>query len=541
MILNNSDELMVKGAKMKRNPYLLCLLSLLSVFLISNTTQAQIVQGRVFNDQNRNGVFDAGEQGLPGILVSNQEDVVTTDQGGQYHLSISDNTVIFVTKPAGYQFPLDDLNTILFYHIHQPEGSPPFQYPGIKPTGDLPESINFPLYRIDEPDTFEVIVFADPQPRSKTEIAYIRDDVVAELIGSPAQFGLVLGDIMYDDLSICPDYQEVIAQLGIPFYHAPGNHDMNYDSPDDAFALETFKNHFGPPYYSFDYGQVHFIILDDVQWLKRGQEKAHYQGMLGEKQLKWLANDLRNVPEDKLIVFAMHIPLYTFLSEHKSVNVLDRAEMFHLIKNRQHLLVLAGHMHLVEHQYLVQTQDWQGAEPLHQITCATVSGSWWSGPKDERGIPGADQRDGVPNGYHIFTFRGTEYVERFKAAGKDPDHQMRISFPKGVISQNDLSDSLIIVNVFNGSARSTVEYRIDDSKYQPLVQKIRTDPYFWDLYREHRETYADWIKPRRSNHIWTANLPDDLTPGVHKIEIRTIDQYGRLYKSAGIFKVVDSS
>ena len=37
------------------------------------------------------------------------------------------------------------------------------------------------------------------------EIDYIRDDVVAELIGTEAKFGMTMGDVTYDDMSVFHD------------------------------------------------------------------------------------------------------------------------------------------------------------------------------------------------------------------------------------------------------------------------------------------------------------------------------------------------
>ena len=132
------------------------------------------------------------------------------------------------------------------------------------------------MYKVDEPDTFEVLVFGDPQPRNDKEIGYIRDDVVAEVITTKAKLGIAMGDIMYDDLSLFDRYNSVISQIGIPFYNVPGNHDRNYDASDDAHSLETFKYYFGPAYYSFEYGKVHFIILDDVvHFIDNGKPKLY--------------------------------------------------------------------------------------------------------------------------------------------------------------------------------------------------------------------------------------------------------------------------
>lgn len=516
----------------------LYLFGFLLLILVSTGT-AQKIQGIVYNDSNRNNVFDTGEQGIAGVSVSNQESVVLTDADGYYKITVKEESVIFITKPAGYATPLNKYNIPQFYYIHQPQGSPKQKYSGLSATGELPETLNFPLIKYDEPETFNVIVFSDPQPRDIKEIRYMRDDVIAELVGTPALFGVTLGDIMYDDLSLYQAYNSVIAQLGMPFYNISGNHDMNYDSADDEQALETFKKHFGPSYYSFNYGKVHFIVLDDVEWNNQGEEEAHYTGKLGGKQLSWLENDLKFVAEDKLIVFTMHIPFYTFLSTRASVNVVDRDKLFELIKKRKYLLALAGHMHMVEHQFLDEKQGWLGENPLHHLTCAAVSGTWWGGPKDERGIPVADQRDGTPNGYHMFTFTGNTYKERFKAAGKDSDYQLRISFPKGEISQEQLADSLIIVNVFSGNAKSIVECSIDNGKYDVLEPEIRIDPFFVSLYRNHEDAYPKWIEPKQSNHIWTGKLPVNLSPGVHMIKVRTVNQYGESFQAASLFEIMN--
>lgn len=507
----------------------------LSGFIFS--IQAQEVSGFVFDDSNNNGVFDEAESGVANVLVSNQNDVTISDENGKYEITSSEETVIFITKPNGYKVPLNRLNIPQFYYIHQPGGSPEQKYKGIDPTGNLPSSLDFPLHKYTEKDSFSVVLFADPQPRSLEEIHYIRDDVVAELVGYPAAFGVALGDVMFDDLSLYDAYKEVIAKIGFPFYYVAGNHDINFDSSDDTHALETFKSHFGPPYYSFDYGKVHFVVLDDVEWKNEGEEEAHYIGKIGEKQLRWLENDIQYVPGEYLVVLMMHIPLNALISEHEAINVKDCDELFQILKNRDHVLALAGHMHIMEHQYLTSDIGWQGKNPFHHITLATVSGTWWNGPEDERGIPIADQRDGVPNGYHIMTFNGNRYTEQFKAAGKDASYQLRITFPNGTLNREQLSDSLIIVNVFNGGEKSVVEYRIDNGEYKSLERQIRTDPYFVSLLSTHKDKYPDWIESHISNHIWTGNFPDGLEPGVHSLEVRTVDQYGKIYRSVTIFEV----
>jgi hypothetical protein len=223
--------------------------------------------GFVFHDKNENGIHDEGEPGIPKVAVSNQREVVVTDAEGKWKLPHGDDTIFFVIKPSGWKTPVNEFQLPQFYYIHKPNGSPKnFRYAGVEPTGPLPESINFPLTPAEEPDTFKAVFFGDPQPRSIQQIDYMAHDVIAELIGTDAKFGVTLGDILFDDLDLFEASNANVAMIGIPWYNVVGNHDINFDSPNDRDSDETFHKHFGPNYYSFDYGAVHFLVLDDVEW-----------------------------------------------------------------------------------------------------------------------------------------------------------------------------------------------------------------------------------------------------------------------------------
>ena len=502
----------------------------------TNFAHTQVISGTVFNDSNQNMKLDANESGIEGVLVSNQIEIVKTDNKGCYTLPIKDESIIFVIKPAGYDPPRHKYNLPYFYYIHDPDGSPPLKYKGVDPTGQLPNRIDFPLFQKEKEDTFEVIVFSDPQPRSEKELGYIRDDVVSELIGSEATCGIILGDIMYDDLSLNEKHTAIFGQIGIPLYHVPGNHDMNYDAQDDHYALETFKRHYGPPYYGFQYGKVHFIAIDDVEYQGNNQTRK-YIGKIGNNQLQWIENYLEFIPSDHLIVLNMHIPLYTFAGPDSSINVIDRDKLLSLLQNRNHLLALIGHMHTIEHQYLGTEQGWRGSKPLHQIICGAVSGCWWNGPADVRGIPIADQRDGVPNGYHIFRFEGNKFTEIYKSAQMDRNYQIRISQPIGKVNRETLKETEIIVNVFNGNDKTKVTCQIDNITPFLLTRKIMKDPYFEEIYSKYTDLYYSWVQPENSNHIWIGRFPSDLELGVHRIIIQAINQYGDELKSASLIEI----
>jgi 3',5'-cyclic AMP phosphodiesterase CpdA len=525
-----------------RNLLLLMLLFAVSQSITASATplpKSSKAKGTVFEDANGNSKFDAGEKGVPGVLVSNQREVVQTDAAGKYEIAVDDETVIFITKPADYAVPLDQNNVPKFYYVHMPNGSPKLKFAGVEPTGKLPKTIDFALVKTAKVSEFDVLVFADTQPQTRQEVDYVRDDVVAQLVGIDVAFGVTLGDIMYDELDLWDRQNQIIAKMGLPFYNVPGNHDMNFDAADDRHSLETFKRHFGPTYYSFDYGDVHFVALDDVEFLGLNAEtgEEEYRGAIGEKQLAWLSNDLQFVPEDRLIVLMMHIPLYNSQSDHQRINVADRQNLFALLKNRQHLLAIAGHLHQVRHDFLDAKTGWEGETPLQLISCAAVCGSWWGGPQDDRGIPIATQTDGTPNGYHIFSFKDATWTQKYYAAGEDRDEQMRIISPVGTIAQSDLDSTKIAVNVFNGSPQSSVRFQINGAATAEMQRTPMQDDFFAGVSAANKGTYKWDTTASISEHIWSAPMPTDLTPGMHIVTIETRDQHGNVYSASSIFEV----
>lgn len=101
--------------------------------------------GVVFHDRDRDAERDDDEEGIPDIKVSNGREIVATDGNGRYELPINDDTILFLIKPRGWMTPVNEDNLPRFYYVHKPEGSPESHFPGVEPTGPLPESVDFPL------------------------------------------------------------------------------------------------------------------------------------------------------------------------------------------------------------------------------------------------------------------------------------------------------------------------------------------------------------------------------------------------------------
>ncbi|MFQ5636536.1 MAG: calcineurin-like phosphoesterase C-terminal domain-containing protein [bacterium] len=515
------------------------------VFLITPFLSGQEnATGVVFHDVNRNGIRDHGEPGIKDISVSNQREVVRTDADGRYVLPIEENTILFITKPPHYNVPLNENNVPQFYYIHQPQGSPAgLQYAGIAPTGTLPESVDFPLIKTARKYRFNAIITGDPQPRNRQEVNYYRDDVVTDMKSQKAEFYLALGDVAYDDLAVYAPLNRAVAQLGIPAYNVPGNHDMNYRGAHDRFATETFKRNFGPGTFSFEYGKVHFIVFDDVEyngWDTANNKKGSYRGFLTEKQLTWLNNDLAFVPEDVLIVLTMHIPIASETNSDPPHSIANRQELFEILKDRTHLLALAGHYHLIEHVTFTTEMGWLGKAPFPSIIAGAGCGAWWSGPPDSRGIPESLCLDGSPNGYFVFSFDGARFQQRFYPVAGDKKNQMRISRPAGILSRDSLATQQIVVNVFNGNRQSTVEYMLDHGAPVMMQRTIMKDPFMVDYLAQYRDFIPGWIQDVAPvSHIWTAPLPENLSTGTHSLHVFAKDSFGNLYEGFRLFEIAE--
>jgi hypothetical protein len=514
------------------------------------------VSGIVFEDRSGVGKPGPDDPGVPGALVCNGENVAVTDVEGRYTLPLSEaqEDVIFVVKPAGFMPPVDPATQLpRFYRLHQPMGSPAalnLTFEGIAPTPPLPASLDFALKRQDEPKAFEVVLFTDPQPESEAEVDFIREDVIEALNGTKAKFGITAGDVMFDDLSLYERYNRIIGTIGLPWWNVGGNHDLNFEAPDRHYSRETFKRVFGPNYYAFCYADAVFLMLDDVDYLGADKTKpggaGKYEGRLDAAQLGFVRNLLTHIPADKLIVMVLHIPLRNYLDADAANNLTNLMEFLALFEGRRFTVSFAGHTHTTEHHYLGTAEGWSGAEPHHHHVLTAVSGSWWSGPFDHRGVACADSRDGSPNGFHILSVDGTSYKTRFVPAKEPNGRQLRLSvesrfhgdrpeverdFRQGQLlgarlALAALGSATLVANVFDGGPKTSVTMTIGERAPALMQRKVRPDPFVAEVFARNEATKKPWIKAEPSSHMWVARLPADLGPGTHRVIVEARTEYG---------------
>ncbi|WP_228386414.1 calcineurin-like phosphoesterase C-terminal domain-containing protein [Ornithinicoccus halotolerans] len=535
-----------------------------------------VLDGTVFVDRNRNSVQDDNERGLAGVTVSNGRDVTTTDSQGRYQLPVEDNMTVFVTQPRGYQVPVDEDNVAQFHYHHLPEGSPELRYGGLEPTGPTPDQVNFPLVTRTETRLPEqhCLIGGDVQTYTQQHVEFARNGAFADLAERSDYTGcgaLFIGDVVGDDLSLYPQTRELASMLNGPARFLPGNHDLDFDAATSEHSFDTFKAQLAPEYYSYDSGKVHVVALNTVDYPTTGG----YNGALDERQLEWLRNDIAQVPENRLIVLAAHIPLLDFADSTSTKHQVDQVREIYQILEGREVVALGGHTHSIENMRegdsLAGWSDVFGVDglPFTHITSGAISGDWYSGRMLAEGYPTAIQRDGGRPGVLTLDIKNTEVTERFTVRGEDEAEQLALglntpryrdwfeanksdagSAPQFqdplAVDQDELSATWLTTNFWMGSTGSTVEVSIDGG--EPVAAE-RTQPMEGEAVR----VGAEWSDPvavqeqlvhggslaDRSMHLWRLPLPADLAAGEHTAEVTATDVHGRTYTETLTFEVTE--
>ena len=555
--------------------------ALMCVCICADVTAQENAQGSVYFDENSNGVKDNGEKGIANVSVSNGIDVVQTDVRGNYSIALPAESVLFITKPSNYNVPVDENNLPQFYYIHYPEGSPnvaEWDFDVIEPTGPLPSSIDFPLLKPERkprPD-FNAMVFADTQAGREDEQDMVREDVVNELVGNPfaAKFGMTIGDVVNDNLDLYDRHNAMMGLIGVPMWNVPGNHDLNFRSPNNTYATQTFIKTFGPDTYSFEYGNIHVLALNNVEYKGDGQgtfDNTRYRGYITDTQLQWIENDLAYVDKDKLIVIATHIPLVTYaldgmgerFNSGDNINTKNLSDLLEVLEPFENIYGMAGHD--TSNSWKVEinhTHGWHGT-PWIAHTLAEVRGNGWTrGPRDERDVRAATAQDGNPNGYYVMRFEGNTVTPQFVPASQkanlnpnmrimlDPllqgsgveDESGRIAINRGQL----LPGTRLVVNLFDGGERDKVWVSIDDSPSYEMNyigdedgEEYEADPFMLRQSEKFAGTTDRFSTPQPSSHLWDILLSDDLALGLHKVEVTSEDEFGQHAHGTFTFEIIE--
>ncbi len=175
---------------------------------------------------------------------------------------------------------------------------------------------------------------ADPQGTLPKAVA-----LVNELDPQP-DFVVFTGDLTHttDDAQLrrkrMAEFQEIAGKLktgNVRFM--PGEHDASLDGG------VAYKEFFGDLNYTFDHKGIHFIALDNV---------SDPRARLGDSQLAWLKEDLRQRDANAPIVVLTHRPLFD-LAPQWGWATQDGSKAMALLMPYSNVTVFYGHIHQEHH------------------------------------------------------------------------------------------------------------------------------------------------------------------------------------------------
>lgn len=241
--------------------------------------------GHVFIDKNNNGIFDKGEKTMPGVMVSDGLNVVKTTKDGSFTLpGHAKEKFIFITTPSGYK-------TDNAYYRRIEAGKDSYDF-GIRPySGGISKSGSHQFIQISDTE-----IHGSPNAEHDDWVQNLRDYSANE----GAAFIIHTGDICYDSGLINHIKLLNTANMNTQAFYCIGNHDL----VKGAYGEELFEKHYGPTFYSFDAGNVHYIVTP----MPGGDYSPSYTR---EDVYRWLKNDLAQIPAGKPIMVFNHDLLTT--------------------------------------------------------------------------------------------------------------------------------------------------------------------------------------------------------------------------------------
>jgi len=132
-------------------------------------------------------------------------------------------------------------------------------------------------------------------------------------------------------------------RFSAPIWSVPGNHEnfgierhLSLVSPTHPlYGKGMYRQRLGPNYYSFNYGGVHFVGLDNVSLAKPE---------VGAEKIAWLKKDLARFPKSAPIVVFTHRPLFDLKPEWEWFTS-DGDDVMNVLAPFDNVTVLYGHIH----------------------------------------------------------------------------------------------------------------------------------------------------------------------------------------------------
>lgn len=431
-------------------------------------------------------------------VISDGFTTTLTNNFGEYRFkSYPGANHVFISVPESYEIPLNNGMPQIFQFFDNSKDS---------------VKVNFQLTPLKNgvEKEFTLIAVADPQVHNANHLRRLNNETISDIIKESDDYknvyGLTLGDIVFDSLAILDDVKQSFISTNIPFFHTIGNHDFSTAFYDPAVGSEEFVSTFGPLDYSFNRGEAHIVVLNNVY--NYGVTPHNYG--FAEEQLKWLKSDLEHVPKSKMLIVSVHVPIFPSTT-------MERKEQFlEIISGFNEVHILSGHQHansnIINAEY-----------KIHEHITGAASGMWWIRVVNSCG---------TPNGYGVYEISGNKMKNwYYKSVNQDRSYQIRLLAP------NTFGDKegYVIANVWNADEKWKIELYEDGinrgqmerfTDYAPEVytlNKIQKIDENTSSYRKTSHLYR--LKPTKSDAVFM---------------IKVTDQFGNIYQKSIPHKGVDS-
>ncbi len=475
-------------------------------------------------------------KGIEGIAVSDGYSYTKTDKHGVYQMAANPKCrVISYVTPSEFKM------------AQNADGSPTFF--AYRDKSKKLDRHDFSLEKMASPEKeFTLFALSDPQCQTdfhvsrflKEAVPSIEKSANEEIAGGMSVYGVGLGDIIYDNLSIWEPMAENFRSFKtsdghMPVFNVPGNHDHYNVSESDYDALNNYVKWFGPTEYSFDRGDAHIICMDDIVFLqtrphKPGKEFTNcvYAAGFTDEQVEWLKADIAQVKDKdrKLLIFCTHAPfaegreqggLYVNHDRHYS-DVLSLMTVF----ENAHILI--GHTH---HPFVYFHDEYvcKGGSPVTEHVLGALCGAWWH----------ADIcTDGTPNGFAEFRVKDASIVDVKPVwTNSDSNVQMRVYDGNQVYAgskgyefqwEDDLKGKFVASIWYDDDRYWKVDF-IQDGKVYPMKRVTRRQN-DWNVVsffiNENGRGIDNASYKPKTLHFWTVEAPSGHPAEEKDWEIRAV-------------------
>lgn len=485
------------------------------------------------------GLVSCEGKGIPGVVVSDGVEVVATDSRGVYQMhSAKQNGYVFISVPSGYEVAA--------------RGVLPQFHKQVAKSAYVCERIDFSLYESGDQTNHTMLYFGDMHMANRTKdraqfrtfTSEINEYMKAN--SSAKVYAITLGDMTWDQFWYTNAYgfdeylNDVNAIEGLQIFHTIGNHDHDMNATGDFYTVAKFREKLCPNYYSFNVGDIHYVVLDDIECTNATASTTDgsvrsYKNNLTSEILDWLKKDLSFVPKTTPLVVTLHAPVH---DRNGNSSVGNNSVFLSLIYD-YNTTIVSGHSHVL---YNVVKSKY-----VEQNSGAVCAAWWWAGKYNPTFNIGTD---GAPNGYRITSVSGKEQNSLFKAIGRPEDYQFRaydrnsicinaanygvlperesILFEEDYGSYRTASNANeVIVNVWDWDPSWKVEM-FENGKALSVSQMSGSyDPAFLIAYTIPRllENNGVTWHSSKTNHLFKAAA----SSATSSVEIKVTDDEGRVY------------